>query len=542
MKIKLFLSFILLNYVALAQPTHQQWVARYSGLVIDEAKMVKADNSGNVYVTGRSIGSGSGYDFLTVKYNSAGVQQWEARYNGPANNLDEAVALALDNQGNVLVAGSSASSTNGFDYCVVKYNSSGTQLWVARYNDSVNNRDDIVTSMVVSDSGNVYLTGYSFYSPTNYRWLTIKYNSAGVIQWILNYTQGGFESAREIAVDVNGNIYVAGGAWNPGINGTRAVVQKINSAGVSQWVSQYDYAENTSVAYDISGNVYTCGFQGTGSGRNYLTLKYNSAGFQQWVKTHNGSANDTDIARKVRLGAAGDIYVTGTSKNTTGGNDIVTIKYDGNGNQLWLNTYNGLANGRDAAADLFVDFMGNAYVTGFTDSSANNLNYITLKYNFSGTQIWSFQYNGPGNGSDMASSVFVDVNHNVYVTGASFDATSNIDYATIKYSQLVGIVPINNEIPNQFSLFQNYPNPFNPNTKFKVHISKLSDVKIVVFDALRREIETLVNEQLNPGTYEVEFDGSRYSSGIYFYKLVAGEPLVSSEQGFIETKKMLLVK
>lgn len=98
----------------------------------------------------------------------------------------------------------------------------------------------------------------------------------------------------------------------------------------------------------------------------------------------------------------------------------------------------------------------------------------------------------------------------------------------------IGINPISSEIPEHFSLSQNYPNPFNPNTKIKIQISKLSKVKLIVYDALGRQIETLVNEQLNPGTYEVDFDGSKYSSGIYFYKLVT--------DGFSDTKKMVLVK
>lgn len=99
---------------------------------------------------------------------------------------------------------------------------------------------------------------------------------------------------------------------------------------------------------------------------------------------------------------------------------------------------------------------------------------------------------------------------------------------------VIGIRNISSEIPNGFSLSQNYPNPFNPSSKFKVQISKLSNVKVVVYDAAGKEVEVLVNEQLHPGTYEVDFNGSKYASGVYFYKLIAGD--------FVETKKMMLVK
>ena len=96
-------------------------------------------------------------------------------------------------------------------------------------------------------------------------------------------------------------------------------------------------------------------------------------------------------------------------------------------------------------------------------------------------------------------------------------------------------VPNNlNELPLKFKLFQNYPNPFNPNSKIKFQIAKLSDVKLVVYDALGREVTTLVDEQLKPGTYEVEWDGSDYPNGVYFYQMVAGN--------FINTRKMFLIK
>ena len=101
-------------------------------------------------------------------------------------------------------------------------------------------------------------------------------------------------------------------------------------------------------------------------------------------------------------------------------------------------------------------------------------------------------------------------------------------------SQIIDIKQINFVIPDEFSLSQNYPNPFNPKTKIKMQITKLSDVRLVVYNALGREIETLVNKQLKSGTYEVEFDGSNYTSGVYFYRIEAGD--------FVDVKKMILLK
>ena len=109
---------------------------------------------------------------------------------------------------------------------------------------------------------------------------------------------------------------------------------------------------------------------------------------------------------------------------------------------------------------------------------------------------------------------------------------------------------INNEqtnLPKEFSLKHHYPNPFNPSTIIKYSIpsnvkSEKSNVKLVVYDILGREVAILVNEKQKPGNYEIEFDGAELTSGIYFYRLQAGDPETNSGQVFVETKKMILLK
>ncbi|MBI5403263.1 MAG: T9SS type A sorting domain-containing protein [Ignavibacteriae bacterium] len=100
-------------------------------------------------------------------------------------------------------------------------------------------------------------------------------------------------------------------------------------------------------------------------------------------------------------------------------------------------------------------------------------------------------------------------------------------------SELIGIQNITSSIPNYFSLSQNYPNPFNPATNIKYQIANNKFISLKVFDILGKEIESLVNEKQSAGTYEVNWNGSQYPSGVYFYRLVT--------DGFTDTKKMILI-
>jgi photosystem II stability/assembly factor-like uncharacterized protein len=123
----------------------------------------------------------------------------------------------------------------------------------------------------------------------------------------------------------------------------------------------------------------------------------------------------------------------------------------------------------------------------------------------------------------------------------SVNGSNNYLYAGVTYggffrrqANIFNSVENNSEVIKDYMLYQNYPNPFNPMTNVKFSIVKAGDVKIVVYDVQGREVQTLANERLNAGTYEVKFDGSGLTSGVYFYRMVS--------DGYSETKKMLLVK
>ena len=108
---------------------------------------------------------------------------------------------------------------------------------------------------------------------------------------------------------------------------------------------------------------------------------------------------------------------------------------------------------------------------------------------------------------------------------------------TFEYSNEIGV----EIVPSKFVLYQNYPNPFNPSTKIKYQLPRASKVIVKIYDILGAEVISLVNEEMEPGVYEVELNAQSLASGTYIYRIVAGDPSKGSGQGFVETKKMVLL-
>jgi len=312
------------------------WVRRYNGPGngTDYAVALAVDRTGNVYVTGYSAGIGTGdADYATIKYNSAGDTLWVRRYNGPGNGFDIARALAVDGTGNVYVTGYTFGSGTGYDYVTIKYNSAGDTLWVRRYNGP-GNGFDFALALAVDGTGNVYVIGYGHGSGTGYDYATIKYNSAGDTLWVRRYNGpgNGADWANAIAVDGAGNVYVTGSSFGSGTVNDYATI-KYNSAGDTLWVARYNGPGNDAdVAYglamDGTGNVYVTGNStGSGTGDDYATVKYNSAGVKQWVERYNGPGNGCDMANALAVDGTGNVYMTGWSTGSGTGADYTTIKY-----------------------------------------------------------------------------------------------------------------------------------------------------------------------------------------------------------------------
>ncbi len=543
---KLITAFLFLTvYVTLSFSIGQEWASRYNGAgnSLDWSYAIAMDQSGNVVVTGYSTGAGTGKDYKTIKYSPLGTILWEVAYNGPINGGDYSNALTIDASGNIFVTGRVDYGATGSDIVTIKYNSSGVQQWTARYNGAGNGLDEGRTIHLQSD-GSIIVGGKTTGTTSGLDFVTVKYNADGSEAWSKVYNGLGNNEDYVVSVDVDnsGNIYTGGCSIGSG-SGQDLVIIKYNSSGIEQWIKTYNGSGNggdalVGLKVDSDGNIIAGGYSETGiiQRYNFLALKYSPAGTLIWEKQYNGTASNFDIATSMTVDALNNIYLTGLTTQLFGGradSNYGTVKYDPSGNQQWIRFYDGPNNSVDVARSVYVDNSMNVYITG-SSKGFNSDDYATIKYSPLGDQLWVMSYNGTANSNDYSSSVIADNLGNAYVTGRSFGSGSDYDYATIKYGDLVGIEPVNNQVPDRFSLSQNYPNPFNPNTKIEFAVPEVQNVSLDVFDVNGRTLSSIYLGSLSPATYRYDFNASKLTSGIYFYRI--------KTEKFSDTKKMILVK
>ena len=529
------------------------WVVNYTGpKSSDDVAELAVDAAGNIYITGESQNQDNTFDFITVKYNSSGAQQWAMRYDFSGRD-DNSRAMTIDGAGNVYVTGTSDGGGSIFDIATIKYNSQGVQQWLMRYNGSAS-RSDFGSSVALDNAGNVYVAGSSRVSTNsqlNYDIVIIQYNSSGAQQRLSSFnhnnpTLGNSDDfARVMTLDKDDNIYVTG--TRDLLNQVDIVTLKYNSAGVQQWAAFYNgpglsLDEPAALAVDQSGNVYVAGnSRGSGTGDDVVLIKYNAAGTEQWIRRYTGSGSNPEDANDMALDAAGNIYVT-SSTNVSGNNNFVTIKYKPNGDQEWIAFYDSPARFSDGANALTLDRTDNVYVTGSSMSRALTTDFLTIKYDGSGKEQWVTRYSGPQK-FDVARAIAVDGSNNVMVTGKS----SNTGWTTIKYAQIA--TAVQNETtqpPGRFWLSQNYPNPFwsgakspavgggNLSTAIRFDLPEASLATLKIYNLRGEEIATALDEYRPAGSHTINWTPLGLSNGIYFYRLEAGR--------FFDVKKIIIAK
>jgi uncharacterized delta-60 repeat protein len=526
---------------------------------------------------------------LNILYSHQSYSQlqvsWFNSYIARSFNL-ESLKIKSDQKGNTYIAGRRFNSVAG--YFVSKFRDNGQLQWTNIYIGDGN--FSYATDVAIDDSGNVFITGESLESSDNWDAVTIKYNSAGVQQWINKFDAGGGELGFAITVDpANQWLYIAG-QKTAVFGGNDGFIQKINIiTGVQVWYSVINLANHEDIRYiqtDAAGNIYVAGVSGPNNNLDFLTAKLNPSGTTLWAKRYNGTGNGSDVAKGLAVSSDGEVTVTGSSVGSGASIDIATVRYNSSGLIKWAARYNGVENLKDEPVDIAIDGDQNTFITGFTTQSGNLMRSLTLKYDKSGEINWydiiNFfdpniissgnsvitdkdgsayiagfsannnqhdiliaKYNSTGNRlweymydhtqGDEAKHIFIDNDGGIYAAGNVNTGMFGIFAMKLLPSGNDIIIQSRGHKPDKFRLYQNYPNPFNPDTKITFDIPNPGFVKITIFNITGQIISIPVTSFLNSGTYEIQLGSNVFpSSGVYFFRLDAGV--------FSEIKKMVLVK
>lgn len=553
------------------------------------------DSADNLYVTGNIFNyTNNTFDIYIGKFRGSN-KIWDNLFPNPFGD-DRGMDFVIDKQRNVYVAGYVSSPvTNSNDFILIKYNSAGIFQWDSIY---YNIGDDKAYGIDLSYDNDIvqfiFVTGYVTKASSGTDIIMRKYDRNGNYLWQDIYSNPGDDAGTDIQVQgdyVNVMGYTNQGAlnkdditfvnYNRFTNEREVVIHNIPNTSEKPTdfkllpeLSNAHNAKSRSVVSGISdnfglgNNIYT----------NYITILFdidiNNHTVVQWSrKFNNGSLSKKNIATSVALDSLNNVYTTGYVYNydneiQSNGLDFATIKYfEGNGNINWVKKYNfsdsSTTGVDDKASSIKINDSNHIYIAGMSDASPYGFSII--KYKEAAIGRPPIKVNEEAFIPDFLNHFSMESELNKWATielasdgtpmlivmawneneahwsARKYDSNLNEEY-TINPEMFGNSIQAeskktaNTEKSSEsISLKQNYPNPFNPSTIIGYHLGASSLVELKVYDILGNEVAVLVNQNQNAGTYNVEFNASTMSSGIYFYKLKSnGEEM--------ETKRMLLVK
>jgi hypothetical protein len=458
------------------------WATYYGGSLQDYGSSCSVDGSGNVYLAGATSSSNNGIasgghqntygggdqDAFLVKFNSAGVRQWATYYGG--SNDDHGFSCSFDGSGNVFMAGRTSSASG------------------------------------IASGGHQNIFGGTFDA------FLVKFNSAGVRQWGTYYGEGLGEEGYSTAIDISGNVYLAG--YTKSISGIAvggyqntyggglgdAFLVKFNSLGVRQWGTYYGSGggdQGNSCSFDGSGNIYLAGHTNSNNGiasgghqntygggdQDAFLVKFNSAGVRQWATYYGGSSGD--YLRSCAVDNSGNVYLTG-----------------------WTSSTSGIASG------------------GYQNTYGGGINYAFLvKFNSAGVRQWGTYYGGD---VGVGYSTAIDISGNVYLAGRTISASGIASgghqntHGGLTDAFLVKFDNSTNSSISEKNTNRNiniYPNPSEKLLNIETNVS--DEWNAVITDSKGAQIKQI---QFQKST---QLDINNYLPGVYYIQLTSKEEVLN---------------
>lgn len=414
--ILLILIFTVLNLHAdVVEYAEREWVRYYYGLSTggnDPATNHIVDDSGNIYVIGSTQSDIGDYNFVTIKYDKHGNEDWINHYDGPTSNSDKAYSIMSDSSNNIYVGGYSEGG-----YTIVKYDTLGNQIGDITHFNGI---DITGVKMWVDSAGAIYLAGTS-----GGDYFAVKYNSTGEQEWLANYgsTEGFYDKAADMSVDNLGNVIITGTSNND------YFTVKFDSNGNFAWFHRYNGLDTVGYSYnapdiayhieiDETGFIYITG-QSEAPNGSWATIKFDTEGNIIWHSRPNTGGGYPPYGMTVD--ASHNVYIVGASAQT--------IKINNTGQEVWFNQSNQLYLGNGPNDQIISDDCGNIYIAGFSD-----IGKTSVKYNTDGNVLW--KHIPFADGGSIPNTLSLHTSGALYASGYLAAGWGDArDFVTAKYNQ-----------------------------------------------------------------------------------------------------------
>lgn len=458
-----------------------------------------------------------GLSFVFVNLTNAQIPDslWTRYYN--ANEIEICLDVIETADNGLMMAGYSSQDTLGY-LMLVKAGSNGNPFWSRTYGSHEQG-----TSIVQAPDGGYIIGGMTGITTNNNFWM-MKANANGDSLWSRTFGGPEIDVCRDIIPASDGGYLLAGYSESFGAGSSDIFIVKTDANGGGLWTRTYG-SDGYELLYDAA-RTHDNGYILAGTTDSLATwgetdcwlVKTNADGDTQWTRTFGGASSEFFFSVQPTLDGG---YIAGgaTGSNSAGSYDFYIVKTNQNGVGQWARTFGDI--GDDECSEVRVLSDGGFIASGPTGSFGTHP-YGTwiLRLDANGDTLWSKVLRPDTTGYPFCATLISDGGY-VMAGGAVRGLDGNQDMMVTKLAAIpLPVTDVVSILPSQFAL-SNFPNPFNPLTTIQFSMPQPGHATLSLFDVNGRQIETLLDDNLTTGEYNVSFDGANLPSGTYFARLQA---------------------
>ena len=379
--------------------------------------------SGYLYTTGNKINGSSNTDIYTLKINAhTGDTVWSKTLDGTATGaMDYGVDIRTSSDGYVYVLGATQTNGAGYDYCLIKYSqSNGAQSWARKWNGP-GNGDDVPSALLVDGTSAIYMTGGTEASNGFSDYGTVKVDNNNNLKWVKTYDYNSLHDGATTVSKVSGKIVVSGGSASTVGDWDIATLSYDPTTGATIGTTRTNVTGATMVeakamTTDLLNNIYITGYAVVSGEKNIQTVKLDSNLSLVYIVEYTSGTNN-DCGNDVAVDANGNAYVVGYNELNSGGKNFITIKYNSSGTQQWVREAGNVEALQTAEANAVTLSDDNAInlIGTVVQSGTSSMRFV--RYDEDGTLKVDMSFSSDS--IDYAAYNIADASSDIYITGLS---------------------------------------------------------------------------------------------------------------------------